>query len=120
MSDLQVDLEHKDVLLAHCMKREAEEVTYHLGSPSHVYKGKEGDSVIDSGLTQHHRSVCQEAIWRGTYKCGFWDKKVWFQIPALLLSYHCVPSFASLLDLRNNIHLENDSGLFCHYEEYIR
>ncbi|XP_065738139.1 dixin isoform X2 [Phocoena phocoena] len=28
LSDLQVDLEHKDVLLAHCMKREAEEVTH--------------------------------------------------------------------------------------------
>lgn len=30
--DLERELEHKDVLLAHCMKREADEVTSNLGS----------------------------------------------------------------------------------------
>lgn len=39
--DLERELEHKDVLLAHCMKREADEVTSNSGSPSHIYKGKE-------------------------------------------------------------------------------
>lgn len=38
VSDLQVDLEwkleHKDVLLTHCMKREADEVIYNSGSPT--------------------------------------------------------------------------------------
>ncbi|KAB1254687.1 Dixin [Camelus dromedarius] len=45
--DLERELEHKDVLLAHCMKREAEEVTYKLGSPSHSHEGNEGDSVTN-------------------------------------------------------------------------
>ena len=56
--DLERELEHKDVLLAHCMKREADEVTSNLGSPSHTYKGKEGNSVSDTGLIQGHRLVC--------------------------------------------------------------
>lgn len=43
--DLERELEHKDVLLAHCMKREAEEVTCPTGSPP-TYKGEIGRSCI--------------------------------------------------------------------------
>lgn len=46
VSDLQVDLEreleHKDVLLAHCMKREADEVTPGSGSPLLHLQGQRG------------------------------------------------------------------------------
>ena len=91
-----------------------------LGVSLPCLQGQRGRFCYRLRAEPTRRSVCQEAIWRGGYKCGFWDKKVWFQIPALLLSYHCVPPFASLLNLRNNVHLENDSGLLCHYEEYIR
>lgn len=58
VSDLQVDLEreleHKDVLLAHCMKREADEVTCGSGSPLLHLQGQRR-RFSDSGLKPRPR-----------------------------------------------------------------
>lgn len=78
--DLERELEHKDVLLAHCMKREADEVTPPRGLPATVTRAKGGVLFPTQDRTKATRRFVRRQFGEGVMNADSRIRKFGFRV----------------------------------------